>query len=157
MVYRSYRWRLILFIILLFSGCKESPVKYSRGVGIYPGNTSEDFSPILVEDNINHRNIAKLRSSYNSSSYDFNLTAQLITDGIIINEIPAYISLSTNRGIIPRTEREWLLDQNSVTEMSMDGSEAWVQYELNKETLPQQVDKISIKGTVTYNEKVKGK
>ena len=147
----------IICIIILISACKQNDGKFTRGIGIYPGNPAEDFSPTLVADNDNYRNIAKLRSSYNSSSYDFNLTAQLITDGIIINEMPAYISLSTNNGIVPRTEREWLLDQNSVTEMDLNGTEVWIQYELNKETTPQQVDKVIINGIVTYNDKVKGK
>ena len=108
---------------MLLCGCKQNTVNYTRGVGIYPGNPTEDFSPVLAADNNNYRNIAKLRASYNSSSYDFNLTAQLITDGLITDEMPAYISVSTNKGVVPRTEREWLLDHNSVTEMSLEGAD----------------------------------
>lgn len=148
---------IIICICILFSGCKQNTVKYTRGVGIYPGNPAEDFSPVLVTENSNYRNIAKLRSSYNSSSYDFNLTAQLITDGLITEEMPAYISVSTNRGTVPRTEREWLLDHNSVTEMELEGPDVWIQYELNKEAAPQDVDKITINGTLEYNGKIKGK
>jgi hypothetical protein len=154
--------RIVLFTfsltaIELLTTCKQDSDVYTRGIGIYPGNPTEDFSPALAPDNKNYRNLAKLRASYNSSSYDFNLTAQLITDGIITGEMPAYISLSTNKGIFSRTEREWLLDHNNVTETSLDGPDTWIQYELNKETTPPNVDKISVTGTVTYNEKISGK
>jgi beta-galactosidase/beta-glucuronidase len=148
---------IIVILIILQAGCRQNSVEYTRGVGIYPGNPAEDYSPALAPDNINYRNIARLRASYNSSSYDFNLTAQLITDGLIINEMPDYISLSANGGIIPRTEREWLLDHNNVTELSVNGTQALIQYELNKEASTQRVDKIVINGTVTYNEKNSGK
>lgn len=143
--------------VLLLTGCKQNSVQYSRGVGIYPGNPSEDFSPALVPDNENYRNIAMLRATYQSSGYDYNLTSQLVTDGIIQTEMPSFISVITNKGIVPKNEREWLLDGNNVTEMSLDGSEIWIQYELNKEATPAQIDKIVLNGTVSYNEKLKGK
>jgi hypothetical protein len=88
-------------------------------VGVYPGNPAEDFSPMLVADNENYRNLAKLRPAFNSSSYDYNLTAQLITDGIITEKIPGTINVSTNKGSLLRNEREWLLDHNSVTVYSL--------------------------------------
>ena len=53
---------------------------YTRGIGQYPGSPAEDFSPHLRPDYDTYRNIAKLRTAYHSSSYDYNLTAQLITD-----------------------------------------------------------------------------
>lgn len=41
---------------LLLTGCGEAPSgKYSRGVGIYPGNPDETFAPELVEDNETYR------------------------------------------------------------------------------------------------------
>ncbi len=71
---------LTLFILLAAS----TPVgrEYTRGVGVYPGNPSEDFPPTLVQADSNYRNLAYLRPAYHSSSYDYNLTAQLVTDGI---------------------------------------------------------------------------
>jgi hypothetical protein len=95
-------------MLISITGCKQKTNSYTRGVGIYPGNPKEDFSPILVTDNKNYRNLARLRPAYHSSSYDYNLTAQLVTDGIITNEMPDYISLSTNKGELPKNEREWL-------------------------------------------------
>ena len=150
---RTVSLSVIVCLILILTSCGQNPHKYSRGVGIYPGDPAEDFSPDLVSDNNNYRNIACMRAAYNSSSYDYNLVAQLVTDGIIENEMPSYISVSTNKGEIPRNGREWLLDQNSVTQTDLDGSDVWIQYELNREATPAGVDKITLQGTLDYNEK----
>jgi hypothetical protein len=126
----------VICLLMTLSGCDRLSEKYSRGVGIYPGNPKEDFSPSLVTDNKNYRNLAKFRPAYHSSSYDYNLTAQLVTDGIIIHDMPDFISLSTNKGEVPKNEREWLLDNNSVTEMSLPGNNIWIQLETNPGNLP---------------------
>jgi len=68
---------------------------YTRGIGSYPGSPSEDFSPSLAPDPSTYRNIAHLRSAYASSSHDYNLVAQLVTDGIITDKEPQYIDLLT--------------------------------------------------------------
>jgi hypothetical protein len=149
--------RLIISLIALFPGCKQNSEKYTRGVGVYPGNPAEDFSPSLIPDKDNYRNLARLRPAYHSSSYDYNLTAQLVTDGIIQDEMPSFITLSTNRGVIPKNEREWLLDHNSVTELNIEGTDIWIQYELNREVAPAEVEQISLNGTLTYNEKKPGR
>lgn len=100
-----------LFIItivlpaILLTCCKPQDKGYTRGIGVYPGNPDEDFSPDLCVDNTTYRNLALLRPAYHSSSYDYNLTAQLVTDGVITGDKPGFISLSTNRGTIPKNER----------------------------------------------------
>jgi len=143
-------------LLILHSGCKKGVDFYTRGVGIYPGNPAENFSPELVVDNDNYRNIARLRRAYHSSSYDYNLTAQLVTDGIIINEMPNYVSLYTNQGALPRNEREWLLDHNSVTAVSIEGTDIWIQLELSQGTEIPEITKISLIGSLTYNDKKSG-
>jgi len=55
---------------------------FTRGIGIYPGDPRADFSPEIIIESSRYRNLALLRPAYHSSSYDYNLTAQLITDGI---------------------------------------------------------------------------
>ena len=142
--------------ILIFSGCKNRGDYYTRGVGIYPGNQTEDFSPKLVVDKQNYRNIAKLRPAWHSSSYDYNLTAQLITDGIIAQDMPTTVSLSTNQGELPKNEREWLLDHNSVTQLGIRGNDIWIQTELAHETDLPEVTKINISGSVTIGDKSYG-
>jgi len=143
-------------LIILIQGCKPKDDIYTRGVGIYPGKTSEDFSPILVVDKENYRNLARLRPAYHSSSYDYNLTAQLVTDGIIINSDPDYISLSTSNGVLPRNEREWLLDHNSVTTLSIPGADIWLQLDLSPGTDVPEITRINLNGNLTYDEKKPG-
>ena len=83
---------------------------YTRGIGQYPGSPAEDFSPELLPDQT-YRNIALLRAAYQSSSHDYNLVSQLITDGIITEKEPQYLNLLTPDGEKPRREREWMIDQ----------------------------------------------
>jgi beta-galactosidase/beta-glucuronidase len=54
----------------------------TRGVGVYPGNPAEGIAPLPVPDQTNYRNLALLRPAYHASSCHYNLTAQLVTDGI---------------------------------------------------------------------------
>src|SRR5664279_4622697 len=135
----------ILFFLIILPGCKQKTDIYNRGVGIYPGNPKEDFSPTLVVDNTTYRNIAKLRPAYHSSSYDYNLTAQLVTDGIITDKMPDYITLVTNKGLVPKNEREWLLDNNSLTELSLSGNDIWIQIGINPDNLLPPISKISLR------------
>jgi hypothetical protein len=146
----------IIAMFMVIPGCNQSTGKYSRGVGIYPGNPAEDFSPVLVTDNSNYRNLARLRCAWHSSSYDYNLTGQLVTDGIVTDRMPDYISLATNSGIVPKNEREWLFDNNSVTENTFDGNNIWIRLEMNHGSESTQVTKISLIGSLTYDDKKPG-
>ena len=146
----------ILFFLIILPGCKQKTDIYNRGVGIYPGNPKEDFSPTLVVDNTTYRNIAKLRPAYHSSSYDYNLTAQLVTDGIISNEKPDYISVTTNKGQVSKNEREWLLDNNSLTELSLTGKDIWIQLESNPDNVVPEITRVSIDGSLQFSGKATG-
>jgi len=144
---------LVLILTLCLCGCKHKGIKYTRGIGVYPGDPTEDFSPVLEKDTRTYRNIARLRSAFSSSAYDYNLTAQLVTDGIIETREPSWISVSDNEGILPASQREWLLDQNSMTDLPVKGNDVWIQYEAHGGMVPDSVNKISINGTVQYDEK----
>jgi beta-galactosidase/beta-glucuronidase len=146
----------ILSIILSISGCRQKTDYFTRGIGIYPGKKSEDFSPKLVAGNLAYRNIARLRPVYHSSSWDYNLTGQLITDGIIINTDPDYVSLSTSQGVIPKNEREWLLDHNSLTSVSITGADIWLQLQLSQGADVPAISRINLNGSLTYNDKKPG-
>src|SRR5689334_11145910 len=65
--------------------------EYTRGIGIYPGEPSAHFGPTLIPDTTSYRNLALHRPAYHSSSYDYNLTAQLVTDGIKSSDLPRWI------------------------------------------------------------------
>jgi hypothetical protein len=133
-------------------GC-DSPASrsdyYTRGIGAYPGDPAEDFAPELVPAGGNYRNLAKLRSAYHSSSYDYNLTAQLATDGIISAGLPATINVSTQDGELKKNEREWFFDGKSDSRYRMSGDDVFLQLAMNNMDLP--VDKIVLRGSVTFD------
>ncbi|MGE5420231.1 MAG: glycosyl hydrolase 2 galactose-binding domain-containing protein, partial [Chloroflexota bacterium] len=138
-------------LILVLQGCARNK-EYTRGTGVYPGRPSEDFSPELVPGTT-YRNIAGMRPVYQSSAYDYNLTSQLLTDGIITDTMPAFIKVFTNEGEVPKNEREWLLDNKRVSWMTVNGSEIFIQFELCGGAVPEPVDKISLTGSVEYIER----
>ena len=59
-----------------------------------------------------YRNIALRRAAFASSGYDYNLTAQLATDGIVTDKQPQYLNLSTPEGDMPHHEREWIINRS---------------------------------------------
>ena len=146
----------ILSIIFSISGCRQKSDFFTRGIGIYPGKPAEDYSPKLVAGNLSYRNIARLRPVYHSSSWDYNLTGQLITDGIIITTDPDYVSLSTSQGVIPKNEREWLLDHNSLTTVGIPGTDIWLQLQLSQGEDVPAITRINLNGSLTYNDKKPG-
>jgi hypothetical protein len=123
--------------------------EYTLGVGAYPGDPKENFAPAMRIDAGTYRNLALHRPAYHSSSYDYNLTAQLVTDGIKETELPRWIAVSTSQhGILKKNEREWIVDGNWVTGVDLTGSNPWVQLELGGGAAPLEVDRIEIDGAV---------
>ena len=81
------------------AGCSRERTAATRGIGVYPGNPDESFAPSLVKGDRNYRNIALERLTYQSSCYDYNLTSQLVTDGIIGTEPAAYVDIDYRSGM----------------------------------------------------------
>ena len=144
---------------LLFAGCTagdpanesfERSDYFTRGIGQYPGDPAEDFSPSLAPDPSTYRNIARLRTAYHSSSYDYNLTAQLTTDGIVCHDEPRYINLTTPQGEAPKREREWTIDGGPYSRYVTQGENAFLQYTLNQWN--ESADRLHFKGRVAYKE-----
>jgi len=122
---------------------------YTLGVGVYPGEPRENFAPIQRLDTATYRNLALHRPAYHSSSYDYNLTAQLVTDGIRETALPRWIVTSTSaQGVLPKNERERLIDGNWMTRVELPGAEGWVQLELAGGATPLEVDRIEMDGSV---------
>ena len=115
---------LLAAAICICSSCNNESVKYNRGIGVYPGNPDEDFSPTLSVDE-SYKNIALNRAVYTSSSYDYSLTGQLITDGITENQVPKYMSFESSEGRNVKREREWLTDQHKYTQVYLNGEKAY--------------------------------
>ena len=128
---------------------------YTRGIGQYPGDPKEDFSPDLKPDQT-YRNLALLRSAFNSSSYDYNLTAQLVTDGVVSQEYPKYLDLTTADGPVARREREWMLDRGPYSRNAVVGADAYYQFSL-KSGWTEKADQVKFRGSVAFDEsKTKG-
>jgi hypothetical protein len=118
---------------------------YTRGVGVYPGDPREDFGPVLSVDESTYRNLALRRPAYHSSSYDYNLTAQLVTDGIMETKLPRWVATSTSQhGVLEKNRREYLLDHNPVTTVDLKGPQGWVQIELGGEDQLPEVDRVDL-------------
>lgn len=111
------------------TGCQTGTTVYNRGIGVYPGNPAEDFSPELYADDT-YRNIALNRAVYASSSYDYCLTGQLVTDGIVETTIPKYLVMETSEGRDVKREMEWLVDQHRYTMVNLYGPSAYAQISL---------------------------
>ena len=140
---------------LLILGCgKDASNQYSRGLGQYPGNPDEHFAPVMVVDNT-YRNVAELKAAYHSSSYDYNLTAQLVTDGLISTEEPASIQVSTQKGDLPKNAREYFFDGKPDSRYSVEGDDIFIRLDLNNMNIP--VDRFVVRGSVQVDDtKAKG-
>ena len=119
----------------------------TRGIGKYPGNPAECYAPTLAADNA-YRNVALHRTVRTSSQHDFNLTPQLLTDGITATGAPQYLVASTNTGTLDSREREWAIDGNEYTCNNLMGTKAWLQYRWHNMTV--KADRIKVLCTVAY-------
>lgn len=81
-----------------------------------------------------YRNLAHFRAAYQSSSYDFDQTVQLITDGIVETQAPELISVYANGKLLPQCDREWPTDWARWTSVTFEGSE--LSYVLNHGSEP---------------------
>ena len=121
---------LLSAAIFACTGCCHKTTEYNRGIGIYPGNPTEDFSPELTTDR-EYRNIALNRAAYSSSNYDYCLTGQMLTDGITAETLPKFFSMETSRNSDPKREREWFVDQHPYTMPNFIGPQAYILMELH--------------------------
>ncbi|MBQ3026405.1 MAG: discoidin domain-containing protein [Alistipes sp.] len=148
----------IAIATLLVSGCCNNTKRsdyYTRGIGNYPGLPSEDFSPEATTCNT-YRNIANMRAAYNSSSFDHNLTAQLATDGILSSEMPHYLVVTSNDGILSKREREWAIDGGKHSKNTLKGDNVFLNFALHGWT--QRIDEVKLSCNLYYdkNEATKG-
>ena len=122
--------------------------EFNRGIGDYPGHPRENVAPTLQVDP-SYRNVALRRPAFASSSYDYNLTAQLVTDGIVELRPPRVLSTATSQlGTLDRHAREWLVDGNWVSTVDLPGPSGWVQLALAGGEAPLEIDRLAVEGRV---------
>ena len=138
--------------VALMTGCSDGQQPSQEGMnrkpGNYPGNPDEWFAPQLVADNT-YRNVAKLKAAYASSSIDYNLTAQLATDGILIDKMPPTTQLFTQEGEVPRNKKEVIFDSNDVTTYVVNGNDIFLQYDMAD--MQMDIDQIELRGRVVLD------
>jgi len=134
-------------LVFFATGC-QSPVSYTKGVGIYPGVPSQDFSPELVTDNDLYGNVARNRMTCQSSAFDYNLTGQLATDGIIDTYNPSYINVSTQNGDLKKREKGWLFDFKVNSVYQTTGQDIFIMLELEGR-IPE-FTRMDLKGLLVY-------
>ena len=145
---------------MLLSGCSDVRTAsegflrsdyYTRGIGVYPGSPQEDFSPELLPDEDQYRNLALLRTTYQSSAYDYNLTSQLLTDGIVTDRAPQYFDLQTAEGCVPKREREWMIDGGPYSRNTVRGEEAFFLFSMHNYN--KTISRAIVTGTLIYDDK----
>ena len=119
--------------------------QFSRGIGVYPGDPSQYDGPRMVTDKLTYRNLALHRPAYQSSAYDYNLTAQLVTDGIKEKNLPQWVVTSTSsQGVLAKSERNIFLDGNPASAVYLSGAQPWVEVDIEGEGAVPQVDHAEI-------------
>lgn len=130
--------------LLLFAAALAAQAQpYSRGIGVYPGDPRQYDGPMFVQD-VTYRNLALHRPAYQSSAWDYNLTAQLVTDGIEQTALPMWVETSTSdRGALPKTSREAFLDDGIVSSVDVGGEHPWVQFDIHGAE-PPEIDRMDV-------------
>lgn len=100
----------------------------TRGIGKYPGRKTEACIPGRAASNA-YGNQAWMRAAWASSSIDYNLTAQLVTDGITTVREPARVRVLTSDGDQDLRDKEKTFDGNKVTSIYVKGEDAFIEYE----------------------------
>jgi beta-galactosidase/beta-glucuronidase len=130
--------------VLAFS-LVASAQQYTRGIGVYPGDPKEYMGPALAVDASTYRNLALHRPAYQSSAYDYNLTAQLVTDGIKDQALPYWIVTSTSdTGELGKNQREVFLDGNVTSSVDVSGDRPWVEFDLQGGAAAPEIDHIDL-------------
>ncbi len=116
----------------------------TRGIGLYPGAASENFNPlVLLDPAAPYRNLALLRPAFASSSYDFNLTAQLVTDGIVDTQVPRWLTTVIDGQILPKSERESFVDHAPENVTELLGANPMVEFHLGGGD-PPEIDRVTL-------------
>jgi hypothetical protein len=132
-------------LLVLFSALISHAQEYTRGIGVYPGDPKEYAGPSLTLDTQTYRNLALHRPALQSSAYDYNLTAQLITDGIKETRQPQWIVTSTSDGgTLTKNKREVFLDGNVTSSVDVSGARPWVEFEIEGGGEPPAIDRVDL-------------
>lgn len=139
----------VLFGLLMTSSCGNEDVSYTAGIGKYPGRPSENFAPAMVPAGKEYRNLALLRASSASSSANYNLTAQLVTDGRVQIASPEYLEVSIEGRPAQSNEREWMIDDGPHSCITLYREDTFLQYDFVNYEI--EASSLELVGKVAYD------
>lgn len=128
---------LLLFMVFTESGTFAHPTSQAQ---------ADEKTVVDLHD------LARHRMAFASSQFDNNLTAQLVTDGMVPSdkEVLRYLRVTTPDGLVVRREREWSLDECPYTHNVMKGADSYLQYQMVGYC--RITDKVCLEGQVAYHE-----
>ena len=140
----------LFFIAILCITSSAQPL--NRPIGQYPGNPNEYYGPNIEDDRgrSGMEYMSKYHTVYQSSSWDFNLTSQLLTDGIIDDQLPAWLNVTTPEGPLPPHKREACIDGNEWTCNILMGGNTWLQYDWDGMSID--IDEVEMVCSMAYYE-----
>lgn len=120
----------------------------TRGIGIYPGAALENFdAQVVLDPAAPYRNLALRRPAFASSSYDYNLTAQLVTDGIVDTQTPRWLTTIINGQTLPKFERESFVDHAPENLTELVGGNPTVEFHVGGGD-PPEIDRVGLLAVV---------
>ena len=137
-------------MLIVMGACSQEQTPETRGIGVYPGNPDESAAPSIVKGGDSYRNIALGRMTYQSSSYDYNLTSQLITDGIAASGPVAYIDLTAGGKLVAKPDHEKLFDGKPDSRIPFDAGAPTIQVDFHGS--PVAADRVEFLGSATFPE-----
>ena len=112
---------------------------------MYPGDPSQYDGPVMKVDNSTYRNLALHRPAYQSSAYDYNLTAQLVTDGVKQTTLPQWVVTSTSDGgVLDKQQRDVFLDGNPTSSINVSGNSPWVEFDIEGSAPAPEIDRMDV-------------
>ncbi len=146
---------LTITMLLMAHQTLAQDASATRGIGQYPGSPAEYFAPSIgwTANGQGLNNVALHRAAWASSTYDYNHTAHLVTDGLTGNVDPSLLKVTTPAGQLPRREAEWTIDGGPFSRNILMGSPTWLQYDWSGEMCVK-VAKVRLQGMVAYHDKV---
>lgn len=137
---------LSILALMAVISCSQVQEK-TAGIGRYPGRESESGAPSLVSGRNAYRNLALNRMTYQSSGFDYNLTSQLATDGIVSPGHAPWLEVLGDGKPLGKTMVEHLFDGRTSTRINLSGKTPYL--EIRFHHMPVSADRIEIKGYVS--------
>ena len=103
------------------------------------------FAAVSCNNNQEYRNVALMKAASQSSAFDLNQTAQLVTDGLLADRTSPWVDVRQDGKEVTVLERNYLTDFN-VSSLEKEGEEGV--FELFFHGVPFQADRLVVAGNI---------